>query len=98
MKRGLREPAEKMGVAFAEVKFDLNETSSMPLSAFSAAMSKLIKFVERSGNLKEKIKDDIKDALVKEDVLRVLSIMPVCEVLFTAQYPMRRGSRVRVRF
>ena len=39
--KGVKEPAEKMGMTFVSGKFDQNNTSSMPLSAFVDAMSSL---------------------------------------------------------
>ena len=42
--RGIKNPAEKMGVAYASGKFDLNK-NALPFSAFAGALSELTKHV-----------------------------------------------------
>ena len=78
--KGLKEPAEKMGLSFAGGKFDLNN-SALPLSAFVEAMGKLIKTV-MAGDKAEEIMEGVLDAFSQEDIKVLAYALPNCEDLF----------------
>ena len=78
--KGLKEPAEKMGLSFAGGKFDLNN-SALPLSAFVEAMGKLIKTV-MAGDTAEEIMDGVLDAFSQDDIKVLAYALPNCEDLF----------------
>ena len=78
--KGLKEPAEKMGLSFAGGKFDLNN-SALPLSAFVEAMGKLIKTV-MAGDTAEEIMDGVLDAFSRDDIKVLAYALPNCEDLF----------------
>lgn len=82
VKQGLEEPAQKMGIVFASGKFDLNKSSALPFSAFSAAMSSLIKQVIMSKHA-DAIKGSIMSYLKADDMARLIDVMPGCSELFT---------------
>lgn len=93
IERGLEEPAQKMGIAFAGGKFDLNKTA-LPLSAFSTAMGNLTEFIMENKH-QEKIKDDIKKTLNADDINNLLSVVPGCWELFDIEEN-RDGRRTSV--
>ena len=77
-----------MGIAFAGGKFDLNKSSALPLSAFSAAMSSLTRYVMTSNIINNKaqiIRDEIKATIGEADLIRLLNIMPGCQELFNVE-------------
>lgn len=87
-KKGIEEPAQKMGIAFARGKFDLNKSSALPLSAFSAAMSSLTRYVMTSNIINKKaqtIRDEIKATIREADLIRLFNIMPSCQELFNIE-------------
>ena len=71
-----------MGLVFAGGKFDLNKASALPLSAFSAAMSSLTRYVMVSDKL-QAIQEDLRAALMDHDLVRLDDALPGCEDLFT---------------
>ncbi|KAL9182984.1 hypothetical protein ACHAXT_004263 [Thalassiosira profunda] len=79
--RGLKTPAEKMGVAFASGKFDLNK-NALPFSAFAGALSELTKHVMAQKNA-AKIKADIKEEL-GDDALIIRGSIQGCGELFSS--------------
>lgn len=81
MKKGLEEPAQKMGLAFAWGKFDLNQASSLPLSAFSAAMDTLTQHVAAIDKL-HIIQKGLKASLQDHDIVRIIDALPGCKDLF----------------
>jgi len=78
--KGLKEPAEKMGLSFAGGKFDLNN-SALPLSAFVEAMGKLIKTV-MAGDTAEEIIAGVLDAFSQDEIKVLAYALPNCEDLF----------------
>ena len=83
--KGVRDPAEKMGMTFVAGKFDLNNTS-LPLSAFVDAMASLTntnKIIE--GDKGKKIQNAINDTFGEEDALLLVKALPGCEKLFPLQ-------------
>ena len=80
VKKGLKEPAEKMGLIFAGGKFDLNN-SALPLSAFVEAMGKLIKTV-MMGDKAEEIMAGVLHTFSQDDIKVLAYALPGCEDLF----------------
>jgi len=79
--KGLRDPAQKMGINFTSGKFDLNNTS-LPLSAFVDAMASLTSIIIDGDNVKE-IHDDIEQSFAEDDASLLIRALPGCEKLFT---------------
>ena len=81
--RGVKDPAEELGLTFAAGKFDLNN-SSMPLSAFVDAMVSLTNSVigKEQGYL---IQHDINEAFSEGDRLLLVRTLPGSEGLFPLQ-------------
>ncbi|KAL9182970.1 hypothetical protein ACHAXT_004249 [Thalassiosira profunda] len=79
--RGLKNPALKMGVAFASGKFDLNK-NALPFSAFAGALSELTKHVMAQKNA-GKIKADVKEKL-GDDALVIRGSIQGCGELFSS--------------
>lgn len=79
--KGLKEPAARLGITFAGGKFDQNHVA-LPLSAFVDAMACLTGVIMTKTIEAEKIKSDIKDSFVKEDMMLLIRALPDCEVLF----------------
>ena len=79
--KGLKEPAEKMGLSFAGGKFDLNNNSALPLSAFVEAMGKLIKTV-MMGDKAEEIMAGVLHTFSQDDIKVLAYALPGCEDLF----------------
>lgn len=79
--KGLKEPAARLGITFAGGKFDLNH-AALPLSAFVDAMACLTGVIMTKTIEAEKIKSDIKDSFVKEDMMLLIRALPDCELLF----------------
>ena len=80
---GIRDPAQKMGMAFVGGKFDLNNTS-LPLSAFVDAMASLTSIIIDGDKVNE-IQHDINDTFGDDDALLLIRALPGCEKLFTLQ-------------
>ena len=78
--KGVRDPAEKMGMTFVGGKFDLNNTS-LPLSAFVDAMASLTNTII-DGDKGKKIQDDINDTFGEDDASLLIRALPGCEKLF----------------
>lgn len=83
MKKGLEEPAKKMGLTFVEGKFCLNKHSALPLSAFSEAMSNLTQCVMDSDKV-QVIQKDLKAAFQDHEIVGIVDALPGCEGLFTS--------------
>lgn len=81
--RGVKDPAEELGLTFAYGKFDLNN-SSMPLSAFVDAMVSLTNSVIGKDQ-GYKIQHDINEAFSEGDRLLLARALPNCEGLFPLQ-------------
>jgi len=79
--KGVRDPAQKMGINFTSGKFDLNNTS-LPLSAFVDAMASLTSIIMEGDKVKE-IYDDIEQSFGEDDALLLVRALPGCEKLFT---------------
>lgn len=86
--RGLREPTLKMGMAFGGGKFDQNDTT-LPLSAFSEAMTSLAKQVLTSEH-RERTVNDIQGEFGADDLTLLSDALPKCGELLGRQYS--RGS------
>ena len=74
VKRGLREPAAKMGMTFVSGKFDVNQ-AALPLSAFAEAMASLAKHVTGHENFAE-IQADVGKIFAEEDRMWLSGAMP----------------------
>jgi len=81
--RGVKDPAEELGLTFAKGKFDLNN-SSMPLSAFVDAMVSLTNSVIGKDQ-GYKIQHDINEAFSEGDRLLLARALPGSEGLFPLQ-------------
>ena len=81
--RGVKDPAEELGLTFATGKFDLNN-SSMPLSAFVDAMVSLTNSVIGKDQ-GYKIQHDINEAFSEGDRLLLARALPGSEGLFPLQ-------------
>lgn len=79
MRKGLQEPAKRMGLTFAGGKFDFR--SALPLSAFRDAMADLTEQVADTHQV-AKLKHDIKGVLTSEDMARITRVLPGCDELF----------------
>ena len=80
--KGVKDPAEKMGMTFVGGKFDLNSTS-IPLSAFVDAMKSLTNVViEGDMRKKTRIHDDITGTFGEGDLTLLVRALPGCERLF----------------
>jgi len=79
--KGVRYPAQKMGINFTSGKFDLNNTS-LPLSAFVDAMASLTSIIIDRNKVKE-IHGDIEQSFAEDDALLLIRALPGCEKLFT---------------
>ena len=96
VKKGLKEPAEKMGLSFASGKFDLNN-SALPLSAFIEAMGKLIKKV-MTGDKAEEIMAGVVHTFNQDDIKVLAYALPGCETFFdsaTVQDKSKRQSLMK---
>ena len=93
--RGVKDPAEELGLTFAAGKFDLNN-SSMPLSAFVDAMVSLTNSVIGKDQ-GYKIQHDINEAFSEGDRLLLARALPGSEGLFPLQQEeiYRRRASVR---
>ena len=81
--KGVKDPAEKMGMTFVGGKFDLNSTS-IPLSAFVDAMKSLTNVViEGDMRKKTRIQDDITGTFGEGDLILLVRALPGCERLFS---------------
>lgn len=78
--KGVRDPAQKMGINFTSGKFDLNNTS-LPLSAFVDAMASLTSIIIDGDKVKE-IHGDIEQSFAEDDALLLIRALPGCEKLF----------------
>ena len=79
--KGLKLPAQKMGITFTMGKFDMNNnTMSLPFSAVVDAFRSLTKQLSTEDNsyILKRIKIDIRE----EDIKLVSSCLPGCEELF----------------
>jgi len=81
--RGVKDPAEELGLTFSGGKFDLNN-SSMPLSAFVDAMVSLTNSVIGKDE-GYKIQHDINEAFSEGDRLLLARALPGSEGLFPLQ-------------
>ena len=81
--KGLRDPAQQLGLIFASGKFDLNN-AALPLSAFIDAMSALTKNIvsEDTGEDVRIIRDHIREEFTEDDQALLLRTMPGCVDLF----------------
>jgi len=87
----VKDPAEKMGMAFVGGKFDLNSTS-IPLSAFVDAMKSLTNvIIEGDMRKKIKIQDDITGTFGEGDLILLVRALPGCERLFPLHNEDSRG-------
>ena len=92
--RGLRDPSQKMGIAFAGGKLDQN--TSVPLSALADAFSSLTRYVMAHKNA-QKIKDDIKTSLGEEGMRTISSAMSGCRDLLSLGNEEGEGQRISSR-
>lgn len=86
--RGIREPARKMGLAFAGGKFDLNRSASVPLSAFAEAAASLAQsLADGDGDALSRVRRDVDDEFpdVNDKVL-LAGALPGCEGLLFPQH------------
>lgn len=82
--KGVRDPAEKMGMTFVGGKFSNN--TSLPLSAFVDAMASLTNTkIVIEGDKGKKIQNAITDTFGEEDALLLVKALPGCEKLFPLQ-------------
>lgn len=88
VERGLRDPAQRMGLAFAGGKFDLNQTA-LPLSAFVEAMSSLTKYAVERGSVQQ-IRENIHSTFGKDEIALLVRTFPGCDELFHANRRMYR--------
>jgi len=89
--KGVKDPAEKMGMTFVGGKFDLNSTS-IPLSAFVDAMKSLTNVViEGDMGKKVRIQDDITGTFGEGDLILLVRALPGCERLFPLHNEDSRG-------
>ena len=81
--KGLRDPAQQLGLIFASGKFDLNN-AALPMSAFIDAMSALTKNIvsEDQGEDVRIIRDHIREEFTEDDQALLLRTMPGCVDLF----------------
>lgn len=82
--KGLRDPAEKMGLKFVYGKFDnADAKASLPLSAFCDAMASLTKIIIEEDILDEKIiQHEISNTFEEQDLILLNRALPGCEELF----------------
>jgi len=83
--KGLKLPAQKMGITFTMGKFDMNNnTVALPFSAVVDAFSTLTKQLSTEDNsyTLKRIKIDICEVLGEEDIHLVSTCLPECEGLF----------------
>lgn len=79
--KGVRDPAERMGMVFVGGKFDLNNTA-LPMSAFVDAMAALVKQVMKGGDKAEEILQSALQTFNGEELLILATAFPGCEDLF----------------
>jgi len=80
--KGVRDPAEKMGMKFVGGKFDLKNTS-MPLSAFADAMASLTSLVtEGDMKMKKMIQDGINESFDDKDMTLIVKAVSVFVFIF----------------
>ena len=91
VKKGLKEPAEKMGLSFASGKFDLNN-SALPLSAFIEAMGKLIKKV-MTGDKAEEIMAGVVHTFNQDDIKVLAYALPGCDTFFDSATVQNKSKR-----
>jgi len=78
--KGVRDPAERMGMVFVGGKFDLNNTA-LPMSAFVDAMAALVKQV-MNGDKAEEILQKALQTFNGEELWILATAFPGCEDLF----------------
>ena len=85
--KGVRDPAQKLGLTFVGGKFDLNNKnkSSMPLSAFVDAMVSLTNSVAKCHAV-HKIQYDMYQAFGEDDIFLLVRALPGCEGLFPLEH------------
>lgn len=84
--KGIKDPAQKMGITFAMGKFDLNSnTVALPFSALVDAFRSLTKQISCGDDnyTLKRIKLNICEVLGEEDMQLVSNCLPGCEELFT---------------
>ena len=95
MTKGICEPAQKRGLAFAGGKFDLNKNATLPMSAFVDAMSSLARHImdrEDASEIAEEIDSAFTDT---DDKLILVSALPGCEkLLFPDNFPLQNTRRL----
>ena len=81
--KGLRDPSKEMGITFIAGKFDLNQTTKIPMSAFCDALTSLTSSImNMGGNDKGTILDEISDTFSEEDVIMMTRALPGSKPLF----------------
>lgn len=93
MAKGISEPAQKRGLAFAGGKFDLNKNATLPTSAFADATSSLAGYLGDREDASE-IAQEIGNAFTDiDDKLLLASALPGCEkLLFPGNFSRRTCS------
>lgn len=82
--KGLKLPAQKMGITFTMGKFDMNNTVALPFSAVVDVFSSLTKQLSAEDNsyTLKRIKSDICEVLGEEEIQLVSRCLPGCGQLF----------------